>query len=290
MPESLPFASVVVPVCNEEARIGPCIESLLRLDYPRERYEVIVVENGSADGTARVLDRYADRIRVLGRGRANRSAARNAGLDAASGEVVAFVDGDCVAEPGWLRAIVEPLATGTRVVVAGEVLAPPGAGWVERFADRVHDQRAAVGYDPPYASTASCSMPLAPLRETAAFDVDVVRNEDVDLSYRLYDEGWSFVHQPMAVVYHRGAESLWRLFRLGFRHGHHSIRALNRHAPLLQRLGHPRWSWAPYRHVARAFAGLLCAPSRGGLCELVFVTGNVAGKLTGGVRFRHLAS
>jgi GT2 family glycosyltransferase len=204
--------------------------------------------------------------------------------------VVAFVDGDCVADPGWLRAMVEPLQGRDRLVVAGDVLVPPEAGWVERFADRVHDQRAAVGFDPPYASTASCSMATAPLRAAGGFDVRFRLSSDVDLSYRLHEQGWSFVHQPAAMVFHPGEESLWALFRLGVRHGRQSISHAVRHAALLRRTGRPRWSWAPYGDVARGAARLARKPSRDGVCELVFVVGKAAGKLSGAVRVRRLVS
>ena len=289
MPER-PFASVVVPAHNEEARIGACVESLLALDYSRERYEVIVVENGSTDGTARVLERYGNRVRLLRHPRPSRAEARNAGLEAARGDLVAFVDGDCVADPGWLRAMLEPLEGRDRVVVAGDVLVPPEAGWVERFADRVHDQRAAVGFNPPYASTASCAMATAPLRAAGGFDPRFQLGSDVDLSYRLHEQGWSFVHQPAAVVFHPGEKSLGDLFRLGVRHGRQSILPTVRHAALLRRTGQARRRRRLFADVARGLANLARAPSRTALCELVFVTGKATGKLTGAMRLRRLAA
>ncbi|GIM91843.1 glycosyl transferase [Paractinoplanes toevensis] len=97
--------SVVVPVYNEEQFIRPCLDAVFGQDEPV--HEVIVVDNGSGDGTLRVLDDYADRVTLLHESRRGVQHARNRGLDAASGDVIGRIDADTRLAPGWSRGVRE---------------------------------------------------------------------------------------------------------------------------------------------------------------------------------------
>lgn len=113
-----PFVSVVVAARNEEATIGECIEALLAQEYPRDRSEVIIVDDGSADATAAVARRAADRdarVRVLPAERLvghppGKAAALETGIRQARGEVLLFTDADCRPPRGWVAGMVRALA------------------------------------------------------------------------------------------------------------------------------------------------------------------------------------
>src|SRR6476646_11757769 len=95
----LPKVSVVVPVYNGEETIKTCVESLVGLDYPRDRFEVLIVDNKSTDGTRRVVEKYP--VTLLQEAAVQSSyAARNLGVARSSGEIIAFTDADCVPERG----------------------------------------------------------------------------------------------------------------------------------------------------------------------------------------------
>jgi glycosyltransferase involved in cell wall biosynthesis len=97
--------SVVVPVYNEEHFLRPCLDAILRQHEPF--HQVIVVDNGSVDGTLRILDDYAGRVTVLHEPRRGVQHARNRGLDTATGDVIGRIDADTRLEPGWSRAVRE---------------------------------------------------------------------------------------------------------------------------------------------------------------------------------------
>ena len=97
-----PDVSVIVPVYNRAKVIRPCLDSILAVDYPVDRLELIVVDNASTDDTPRVLEQYAARIRIIREAKRGPAAARNAGLRVARGEVAAFTDSDCQVEQSWL--------------------------------------------------------------------------------------------------------------------------------------------------------------------------------------------
>src|SRR5689334_6517067 len=111
----LPFVSVIVPVYNDQQRIVTCVEALLAQDYPRECYEVLVVDNGSTDGTLAALKALPITSLVENTKRGS-YAARNKALQQAKGEVIAFTDSDCTPVPGWLAAGVAAIEAGADLV------------------------------------------------------------------------------------------------------------------------------------------------------------------------------
>jgi glycosyltransferase involved in cell wall biosynthesis len=129
-----PFVSVVVCVHNEERWLESCIDSLLSQNYPDERYEIILIDDGSSDSSHAIAQRAiesrsggAPRIRMGTQRHSGLSAARNAGAFLASGEIVAYIDGDALADESWLKEQVRPFIRNERVAVVGgriEILNP----------------------------------------------------------------------------------------------------------------------------------------------------------------------
>jgi hypothetical protein len=119
-PNDLPMVSVIVPVFNDAAGILRCVDSLKRQSYPRARYEVIVVDNGSTDGTADLVAELG--VTALSETATRGSyAARNAGLREAVGTVVAFTDADCLPSERWLEEGVRAMRTERADLVGGNV-------------------------------------------------------------------------------------------------------------------------------------------------------------------------
>ena len=130
-----PFVSVVIPVLNGERTIGDCLVSVLRGDYPQDRREILVVDNGSTDRTAEIIRGFPVRyLRDTQRGAAH---ARNRGIEASNGEIIAFTDADCVASSGWLRELANGFDAEEVGGVAGEILPYPPRTSAERYAARI---------------------------------------------------------------------------------------------------------------------------------------------------------
>jgi glycosyltransferase involved in cell wall biosynthesis len=128
--------SIVVPFRNSKRFLDGCIRSLLRQTFPKDQYEILLVDNGSTDGSRELAGRWQPAVRVLHEPRVGSYAARNLGLDHASGEVIAFIDSDCEADPGWLAALDQALGDPRIGVVLGHRQYPPAAPplkWLEAF-------------------------------------------------------------------------------------------------------------------------------------------------------------
>ncbi len=119
-PRSPPSATVVVPTYARPARLARCVSALVALEYPRERLEIIVVDDGSPEPI--VLDPLpegAPAVRVVRQSNTGPARARNAGARAGSGEVLAFTDDDCMPDPAWLRHLVAALDEAPTALVGG---------------------------------------------------------------------------------------------------------------------------------------------------------------------------
>jgi O-antigen biosynthesis protein len=285
-----PSVSVVVPAYNAERTIAECVESLLELDYPQDRLELRVVDNSSGDRTAEIVRGYGDRVIVMHESRRGPSAARNAGLQAATGEVVAFTDADCRVDSGWLTALVAPLEDRRVGIAGGLILARPPANDVELFGESIHDHHLAIEvFDPGYVITMNWASRRETLLELGGFDEDFRRGEDVDLSYRAIQAGYELAFAESAVVYHRNETGLPGLLREGFLHGLASVQTRKRHERFLRDLGHTYVNGRAYKEIGSRLVDWARGrePQRA-RCEAVFNSGKKAGKLVGSVRFRHL--
>ena len=123
-----PLISVIVPVYNGEAFLDQCLESIVAQDYAR--LEIIVVDDGSTDGTAAISDRWAERdnrIRVIHQPNGGHSAARNAGLDAMSGELMMMVDSDDVLHPDFVTVLLDLMCRHDADIAVGDYVAFEGS-------------------------------------------------------------------------------------------------------------------------------------------------------------------
>src|SRR4051812_33022650 len=157
----MPEISVVIPVRDGASSLPTLLDSLASQDLDDDRYEVIVVDNASRDATAEVA--AARGARVIHEPRPNRSGARNAGARAAGSDVLAFVDADCRAAPGWLSALLA--CRGRAPLVAGrvDIETRPTPNSIEQFESRWRFKQE-VGVSQGWAATANL------LVEREAFD------------------------------------------------------------------------------------------------------------------------
>lgn len=212
----LPKISIIVPVYNGEATIRTCVEALLGLDYPRDRFEVLIVDNKSLDGTRRIVEGYA--VTLLQEAAVQSSyAARNLGIAHASGDILAFTDADCVPERGWLRAIVAAIEPSDVGGVAGAIEAFRADSAVERYQARraIRADRAYKHKVLPFAQTANAAYKRAVFEKIGLFDPTLIYGGDLDFSWRMQSTaGLRLVYEALAFVWHRHRTTYKGLFGL----------------------------------------------------------------------------
>ncbi len=217
MTYTFPSISVIIPVYNGEQTLSRCLESLLNQNYPRDSYEIIVVENGSTDATTEVAQRYP--VRVLHNSEQGPASARNMGIANSQAEIIAFTDADCIAHVDWLRELVQPYSDPEVGGVAGEILAyeHDERNITERFSDEFTPLRNFTKSDKdflPYLFTANASYRRTVLVQLGGFNASLFTGEDVDLSWRLQIETNLHVcYVPQAIIYHHHRSSRRKLAR-----------------------------------------------------------------------------
>lgn len=193
-----PAITVVVPCRNEEDALRGCLGALLAQDPPAPRHEVIVVDGGSTDGTARLAERMG--VTLLHDGANGPSGARNIGIRHARGDIVAFTDADCVPGSDWLTRIAEVFAEDERVAgVAGALRMPR-----DTFLGRLEDDEAGAMYRGFITSNVAYRRDV--LLALGGFDESLQCAEDYDLAWRALDAGYRIVHDPRPVVVHAPPE------------------------------------------------------------------------------------
>jgi glycosyltransferase involved in cell wall biosynthesis len=245
---SPPFVSVVVPVWNRERIIGDCLASILRADYPVDRREVVVVDNASTDRTADVIAGYP--VRCLYEGQRGPSAARNRGIEVSRGDIVAFIDSDCIATKRWLAELAAGFVDEETFAVAGEIVAYPPSTPAERYhaMRKSRWQASALSLGRPFAVTANVAFRRTTFDRIGLFDLRFRTGEDKDFGWRFFDAALKLVYREGALVFHRHRPTGWGLFRQNLMWGYGA-------ALLHQKYGLP---WSPAKEL-RKYAELVGA-------------------------------
>jgi len=225
-----PFVSVVVGIRNEEKFIEECIESLLKLDYPQDLYEIIIVDGMSTDKTRELVQKYP--VRLLLNERKNVAAARNLGVENSRGDLVAFTDGDCKVDPQWLKNLVSEIQNAPEDVVcvggpnlifdtdpvfgrvvgyAQETFLGSGGSAQSKNSTRKHYVNSLPNCNAMYKKYA--------ILRVGGFDEKFIVGQDGDLNYRIGKKGHKFLYVPEAQVLHHRRGTLKsfsvRMFKYG---------------------------------------------------------------------------
>lgn len=213
--------SVVIPTYNRKTRLLRCLSRI-----PREA-DVVVVDDGSDDGTREALESISRRsLRVVRQPNGGPAKARNRGVREAGGDVIAFIDDDCVPAEGWLQRLTRPLRERDGPAGVGGRVLPWKEGVVARY--NTHHR---ILEPPPglsYLVTANCAYRRRVFEEAGGFpeDIGFPGGEDPGLSRAVRQRGHRLAMEPRAVVYHEYRESVLDFARTFFRYGRGCARVM----------------------------------------------------------------
>jgi mycofactocin system glycosyltransferase len=226
-PELVPFVTVVVPTLDRSEDLDECLTALAGIDYPAERFEVIVVDDGSADpaAVARVARRHGARL-LSNEGNRGPAYSRNRAASKAVGNILAFVDSDCVPGRSWLRDLT-PYFSWDRVgAVGGRTL----GYYTESLLDRYEEVSSpldmgrrlrlkAQGPDTFYVPTCNLLVRRSAYEAVGGLREDLRVGEDVDFCWRLRAAGAYLVYAPEGVVRHKHRDRLATMLRRRAQYG-----------------------------------------------------------------------
>lgn len=189
----IPFVSFIIPALNEEVRLKRTIDAISSLEYPKESLEIIVVDNSSSDNTSQIAKQCG--ATVVNASPRNRAVARNAGVRVSRGEILCFIDADCILHSDWLRKIVDVFQSTTAHAVQSLILPTkyPHKESAKNF-PLYHLGR-------PFVDTKACAIYRKVFDAVGGFDERLVRCEDIDLSWRMNQHGFSIEFPDGVVAY-----------------------------------------------------------------------------------------
>ena len=237
-----PYFSVIVPTYERPAQLSRCLGALARLDYPAERFEVIVVDDGSAAPPARLLGEFRDQlnVRLIAQPNAGPAAARNRGAAEARGSFLAFTDDDCEPETGWLRSLAARFAATPQSLVGGRTVnalpANPYSETSQLIIEVVYEHYNSGPGGPRFFASNNLAAPAELFRAAGGFDETFKTSEDREVCDRWLARGLRLAYAPEAVVRHAHALTLVALWRQHFGYGRgarrfHRARAARGNAP-----------------------------------------------------------
>jgi glycosyltransferase involved in cell wall biosynthesis len=225
--------SVVIPAYNEESHLRGCLECLANQTLSRDQFEVVLVDNGSTDSTVAIAQSFADmlNLKIALRPKVSISAVRNYGASLGSGEILAFLDADCLAPEKWLWEAIN--RTPEASVWGAHYLIPENASWVSRvwFAYQAKSYDGVVSFLPA-GDTFIHRMDFDRL---GGFDESVETSEDVDLCTRASTLGLNIIAMSELAVIHEGSpRTLLGFYRQNRWHGKQVLRVFLLNLPSLR--------------------------------------------------------
>lgn len=213
-----PQLSVVIPTYNRKARLQRVLDALTRQSISPDRFEVVVIDDGSSDGTSEALDpsRYAFTLRVFRQQNGGPARARNTGVEKATGTFVLFLDDDVVPVPELLSEHLRlHEADSAELVVIGTLSSlphyeQPWVAWEQAKVEAQYRDMLNGVYEPTFRQfwTGNSSLRRSHIVETGGFNTDYPRGEDVELGVRLHLRGLQFRFNPRAIGLHHAERSL----------------------------------------------------------------------------------
>lgn len=247
-PPGIRWPSVSVVVCshNGSGTIRDTLDALAGIDYPE--LETIVIDDGSTDATAAIVEEYDVRlIRTENRGLSN---ARNAGLEAATGEIVAYIDDDAYPDPDWLTYLAAAFMGSPHAAVGGPNITPPEDGPIAAcVANAPGGPIHVLVSDLEAEHIPGCNMAFRreALEAAGGFDPRFrTAGDDVDVCWRLQDTGETLGFVPAAVVWHHRRPSIRAYWKQQVGYGRAEALLEDKWPHRYNRPGHLTWSGRLY--------------------------------------------
>jgi glycosyltransferase involved in cell wall biosynthesis len=225
MSRTLPFFSIIIPTLNRPKALERCLEALSDLDYPRDCFEVIVVDDGSVFSLENIVELFCDRLEITlcDEPHAGPAAARNKGVSRAKGEFLAFTDDDCRPDRRWLRFLAGCLEADPDSIVGGRtinaLIANAFSTASQIVVDYLYDYYQNIST--PSFTTNNLALTRRTFQGVGGFDTGFpfAAGEDREFCGRALSQGKKLVFCSNAVIYHWHRLTFAGFWRQHFRYG-----------------------------------------------------------------------
>lgn len=225
--DKYPFISVVIPVKNAERFLTQCLKSLNNLNYPKDKYEVIISDSSSKDKTREIAAQMG--AKIVDASGESVCAGRNSGFKIAKGEIIAFSDADCIMDREWLKNCVRYFQDERVACVGGPSLVPSDESWFGKacglvFSYSIFTGGSSYGRDfnavKEVKGNPGCNAIYRrnALDKVMPVEEEIVEAEDAFMNQKLMDLGYKFLYTPDTKLWHYRSSNLKRFWRQNFRY------------------------------------------------------------------------
>jgi glycosyltransferase involved in cell wall biosynthesis len=221
------YISIIIPSFNEEKFVAKCLESIKNLNTPIELYEVIVVDNGSTDRTVEIINSFKTdlKIKIIINNHVNIAGLRNLGAKHSKGNILAFVDSDCVVSKEWLNKAL-PYFNHAKNAAVGSRHEQLSNTWVARAWSNMHSKKKVTG-EADWLPSGNMIVRKKYFDNVNGFDDGLETTEDYDLCQRLRGTGYIIYSDPEVASLHLDPpQSLAEFFKKELWHGKETIKML----------------------------------------------------------------
>jgi GT2 family glycosyltransferase len=227
---SAPSFSVIIPTYSRPQKLASCLQALARSNYPRDLFEVIVVDDGSLNPLDAIVEPFRSQIdlTLLRQANAGPSAARNCGALQAKGDFLAFTDDDCEPDPDWLSNLAAQFRQTPDRLLGGStcnaLIQNPYACMSQLILDGVYAYYNAIPAQAQFFASNNLAIPAERFRQIGGFDESFRTSEDRELCDRWSHQGYGMIYVPEAVMMHAHDLTLVSLWKQHFSYGQGAFR------------------------------------------------------------------
>lgn len=226
----LPFFSIIIPTYERPAQLTTCLQSLTRQNYPPEKFEVVVVDDGSAQSPENTVEEFSGRlnVRLLRQQNTGPAGARNFGAAHAHGQFLAFTDDDCAPDTGWLRALSAYFDRTPDRLIGGRTLNAlslnPYAETSQLIIEVVYSHFNADPNVARFFASNNFALSAERFRELDGFNSSFTTSEDREFCDRWLARSFGMTYAPEAIIYHAHDLTCSALWRQHFAYGRGALR------------------------------------------------------------------
>lgn len=214
-----PFLSFIIPVFNGESTIKQCLKSIETINYPKNKIEIIVVDNNSTDSTVQILNQF--KIILVKEIKQGRSYARNKGASIAQGELLAFIDSDCVLDKNWAKELIQSFQFPFIGAAQGAIVP---SGVTKNSLDQFRYRRVRnytkgsfivldiLASNFPAINSAAFMIRKKVFDQINGFDPQMLRHEDADIAKRVFIQGFGLASEIKAKAYVYWHGGTWKSY------------------------------------------------------------------------------
>ena len=225
-----PKVSIIVASRNSEETIDECLKAIFEQDYPRDAFEVIVVDGCSTDATVKIAEKYTAKVFSLP---LNAAAAYNYALKIASHSILGFVDADAKVEREWLSKLITHLDDPRVAGVSGAIETWNTENpWARSIGYEIKNRYSRIAKYTGRIATMNLLLKKSVIEEAGGWDENLPSQYDTDLGFRISSKGYKIAYEPDAKCYHFNRQTVRAYWRQQLQYGKNTLKLYFKHSSL----------------------------------------------------------